>query len=113
MPLPTKFGSTKSNHPSAFVAPDLVGPILFDTKSMVPTILINSLKLILISGTSGALEENSIKEPQSVDVAPFLIPHLNFDEIIFHEPDPLGTSQVPVVTYELKEGDSTSMLYLL
>jgi hypothetical protein len=34
MPLPTKFGATKSNHPSAFVAPDLVGPILFDTKSI-------------------------------------------------------------------------------
>jgi hypothetical protein len=53
------------------------------------------------------LEENLIKETQSVDVAPFLIPHLNFDEIIFHEPDPLGTSQVPVVTNELKEGDLT------
>jgi len=36
-----------------------------------------------------------------------LIPHLNFDEIIFHEPDPLGTSQVPVVTAELKEGAAT------
>lgn len=45
-----------------------------------------------------------IKEAKSVDVAPFLIPHLNFDEIIFHEPDPLGTSQVPVVTNEMKEG---------
>jgi hypothetical protein len=58
------------------------------------------------------LEDNSIKEPQSVDVAPFLIPHLNFDEIIFHEPDPLGTSQVPVVTNELKDGDLTLKLYL-
>lgn len=56
-------------------------------------------------GVSGALEEDSIKETKAVDVAPFLIPHLNFDEIIFHEPDPLGTSQVPIVTNELKEGN--------
>ncbi|CAB3370488.1 Hypothetical predicted protein [Cloeon dipterum] len=85
MPLSSKLGSARSSHPSALVAPDLVGPVPFETKG-------------------GALDDNAIKESKPVDVAPFLIPHLNYDEIILHEPDPLGTNQVPIVTSEVKEG---------